>query len=333
MRDHGEILTAARSLLIDCQGYFSNAAASAGDDNRRSELVQVRQVVNSALVGASDNVLNLPEIWMKLAAGLPVDNDLSPLEKDTFLLTSSSICHGIGQALRYRQDESATLYDLPSYDSTVTSHIAPWSSSLEVLQVLFALLQAVQHAGETILSATVNFEADKANLRRFVEDISASALNGYRDIALREPDNDEAVSMYHKTKALAVPLLRIYANDGGDDIAALQASLVHSYFEGVVQICHDHRKSWRFQGSDEQPDERYDLRAMLSSSAASPHAHLHQSRDYETGLPFCGYVLRWYADRGFYPEGEMMYIPCMESQDVCQDINALCNRNACQSLS
>jgi len=309
LRDHGEMITAARALLIECQGYFSNAdaaAAAAGDDTRLSELAQARQMVTGALDGSSDNVITLSHSWARLQQQLSEDNDFSPLEKDLILLTSSSICHGIGQALRYRQNESVSLYDTPSYDaSSLSSHSSPWTSSQEMLEVLFTQLQAIQQAGESILSTSLDFETDKANLRQYVEDISASALSGHRDVVLRKPDDEEAMKLYEETKLLSIPLLRQYANDDCDDLVALQSSLAHSFFEGIVQICHDHRNSWRFQGpfSDQEADERYDLRPMLSNtSSASPYAHLHQSRDYRSGLPFCGYVLRWYADRGFYPE-------------------------------
>ncbi|KAL7529749.1 hypothetical protein ACHAXR_003137, partial [Thalassiosira sp. AJA248-18] len=303
LRDHGEMITAARALLIECQGYFHAEAAAAGDDARRSELAQARQIVMNALEGISSNMFSLPNSWATLQQ--LYDNDWS-LGKDLLPLTSSSICQGIGQALRYRNDESGALYDIPSHDSlSPCSHGLPWTSSLEMLEVLFTQLKAIQQKGESILSNSLDFEMEQTNLRQYVEDISASALSGHRDIVLREPDNQEAMKSYEETKLLSIPLLRQYANDYGDDLVALQTSLAHSFFEGIVQICHDHQKSWRFQGpfSDKEPDGRYDLRPMMSNASPdSPYAHLHQSRDFRTGLPFCGYVLRWYADRGLYPE-------------------------------
>jgi len=312
LRDHGEMINAARALLIESQSYFSNAdsvAAATQDDTRRSELAQVRQMVTSALEGTSDDVTALPHSWARLQQQLPENtngDECSQLEKDLFFLTSSSICHGIGQALRYRQNESGILYDIPSYDScSVSSHISPWTSSPEMLEVFFTQLQAIQRVGEPILSASLDFDTDTMNMRQYVEDISASALSGHRDVVLRKPDDDEATKTYEETKLLSIPLLRRYANDDGDDLLALQSSLAHSFFEGIVQICHDHKQSWKFHTpySDEASDERYDLRPMLSNtSSASPYAHLHQSRDYRTGLPFCAYVLRWYADRGLYPD-------------------------------
>lgn len=303
--------TAARALLVECQSYFSTAAAAAaGDDVRLSELEKARQMVMNALEGTSDDVIALPHSWARLQQQLPDDNyghDHSPLEMDLFLLTSSSICRGIGQALSYRQNESGLLYDIPSYDLSQNSHGMPWTSSPEMLDVLFRQLQAIQSLGESMLSASLDLESDKASLRQIVEDITALALSGHRDLFRHSPNHEEVMRSYEETKILSVPLLRQHANDDGDDLLALQASLAHSFFEGIVQICHDHKQSWQFQGpfSDREADERYDLRPMLTNtSAASPYAHLHQSRDFQNGLPFCGYVLRWHADRGLYPDGE-----------------------------
>mmetsp|Transcript_20644 Transcript_20644/g.43398 ORF Transcript_20644/g.43398 Transcript_20644/m.43398 type:complete len:1312 (+) Transcript_20644:68-4003(+) len=306
LRDHGEMITAARALLVECQSYFTSADAAARaalDDARQNELAEARQMVMASLEGLSNDAMTLPHSWGRLQQLLSENptSDYSQIEKDLVLLTSSSICHGIGQALRYRQNESDSLYDIPSYDTSSS----PWTSSQEMLEVLFLQLQTIQQTGESILSTSVVFETDSANLRQYVEDISASALSGYRDVVQRNPDDEEAMKAYEETKLISVPLLRQYANENGDDLGALQASLAHSFFEGIVQICHDHRKSWRFQGpfSDQEADERYDIRPMLSNtSSGSPYVHLHKTRDYRTGLPFCGYVLRWYADRGFYAE-------------------------------
>lgn len=304
--------TAARALFIECQGYFSKAEAATGDNHEIA-----RQMVMTTLENTSNNVFSLPLRWVGLQQ-LSVDSVGSPLGRDLLLLTSSSICQGIGQALRYRQNESSSLYDIPSYDSSSpSSYISlPWTSSHEMLEVFFSQLQAIQQSGESILSVSLDYDTQKANLRQYVEDISASALSGHHDIVLHGPDSDEATKAYEETKLLAVPLLRQYANNSDengddDDLVALQTSLAHSFFEGIVQICHDHRKSWRYQGpfSDQEADKRYDIRPMMSNTSSdSPYGHLHQTRDYRTDLSFCGYVLRWYADRGHYPEGESRFL-------------------------
>ena len=298
--------TAARDLLVECQGYFSLAeTAAGGDDARRGEIAQARQMVTAALEGTSDNVMFLPERWARLQQLCDTN---SPLYRDLLLLASRTLCYGLGQAIEYRLEESGPLYDISNRDSSSSSsNNPPWTSSPEMLKVLYSQLQAIQQGGESILSKSLDYDTDKANMRQYVEDLSSSALAGHRDVFMREPNSEYAMKSYEDTKILAIPLLRQYANDDGDDLVALDASLEHSFFEGIVQICYDHRKSWRFQGpfSDKEPDDRYDLRPMMSNSSSdSPHAHLHESRDGRTGLPFCGYVLKWYADRGLYHEGE-----------------------------
>lgn len=296
--------TAARALLIESQDYLSKAELAAErDDQRQVELERLRNTVSSALEGTVDNVMNLPRVWTGLQQQLALGDDHDP--RDFLLLTSISICRPIGQALQYRLNGS--LYGTPDCDATSPHFSPPWTSSLEMLKVLSSQLQVLHLEGESVLATSFDVETDKVNLRQFVEDISALALTGYHDFVLRNPHDEETKKAYENAKELSTSLLRQYANDNGDDLTALNSCIAHCFFEGIVQICHDHQQSWKFRGpfSDRKPDERYDLRFMLSStSPESLYEHLHQSRDYRTGLSFCGYVLRWYADRRLYPEGK-----------------------------
>lgn len=310
LRDHGEMITAARTLLIECQDYFTKveAAIVRGDSSSRNELAQLRQMVMSALDGASNDVMNLPKRWANLQQLISSSGNTTPLKDVLLLMTSSSLCQGINDALTYRHNESIPLYDIPSFvSSSSSSSCSPWTSSTEMLSVVHAQLQFIHQMGEYILTTSKDYDTDKANLQWHVGDLSAAVLSGYRDVVSCEPDNDGALRTYEATKSLTFHLLRQYVNDEGGDIVALNTSLDHSFFEGIVQICHGHRQSWMYQGpfSDEEPDDRYDLRTMIASSSSdSPYARLHQSRDYGTGLSFCNYVLRWYTDRGHYSEGE-----------------------------
>lgn len=135
-----------------------------------------------------------------------------------------------------------------------------------------------------------------------------------------------AFSLLLDAKKLCIPLLRRFANDDGNDLVALEASLKHKHFEGeasqvvrklfpsmhyitlknlhavligIVQICYDHRRKWIHRGlfSDKQPDETYDLRLMLQHSPDSIH-NLSDSVDFQSKLNFCSFVLRWFADKG-----------------------------------
>ncbi|KAL9185223.1 hypothetical protein ACHAXT_003000 [Thalassiosira profunda] len=303
LRDHGETIAAARALLTGIQAYFSKAEASAGDDARRSELANLRLVVSGATEGASQDVSALPtSSWARLQH---LAADGAAPGRDLLLLSSSSICRGINQALQYRQDESGPLYDIPSTTSTTPGSHSPWTSSADALDVLTSQLQAIRQSSDSVSSSSADMDADQTTLQQCVADLAAAALSGHKDAVQRMPDNADALKSYEETKILAVPLLRQYVNDDGDDLVALQTSLAHSFFEGIVQICHDHRGSWMHRGPfcDKEPDERYDLRPMLSNAAAeSPYAHLHESPDFRTGLPFCAYVFRWYANREMYPE-------------------------------
>jgi hypothetical protein len=315
LRDHGELLTTTRTLLIECQSFFTKAEATAAANrgDGREEVARMRRLVMSTLDGASDDVTALPRRW----AGVQqlATSSSTPLREDIhLLLTSTLICQGIGQALHYRYNESIPLYDIPSHDSLPSpSSCSPWTSSSTVLEVLVAQLRLIQQLGETILATTMDYDVEKANLRRYVEDLSASTLSGYRD-ALQHTESDSSTdteglkASYEEAKSLSVSLLRIFANDEGDDSVALQTSLEHSYFEGIVQICYDHRQSWMYQGpfankTAYERYDRYDLRSfMINTLPDSPYVHLHQSCDYQTGLSFCSFVLSWYANQGLFPD-------------------------------
>ncbi len=58
LRNLGEMITALRALLIECHDYFSKAEAAieGGDNIRWRKLAHVRQIVMTALKGASNNV-------------------------------------------------------------------------------------------------------------------------------------------------------------------------------------------------------------------------------------------------------------------------------------
>ena len=103
----------------------------------------------------------------------------------------------------------------------------PQTSSPEVLEVLLAQIWAIQRTGGSILSSSVDFEADRASLRLHVEDISASALSGHLDVVLRRTDDEEAVKSYEETKSLSVPLLSWMLARGGAKGTSVPAEPIH----------------------------------------------------------------------------------------------------------
>eukprot|EP00804_Cyclotella_cryptica_P014678 CCRYP_012690-RA/>CCRYP_012690-RA protein AED:0.02 eAED:0.02 QI:155/1/1/1/1/1/5/288/1249 len=294
LRDHGEMIVATQASFTECDAFLTKLDTAAVDDAKRMEVSKIRHVATNILKGGSENVRDLPSRWATLQQSSMNDHDA-----DLIWITSLVVCNGIGRALRYRQDESA-LYDVPVYDVSAESSSAPWTSSLDVLNVLRVQLETIDQCGKSLLDNSLGLDADTDALRRLVEDMSAALLGGHRDIVLRDPSNENARQWYEKAKQLSIPLLRLFANSDGDDLVALSTSLTHEHFEGIVQICHDHRKSWMHQGpfSDKQPDETYDLRLMLNASCENTYAHLHKSVDFTTGLDFCCYVLHWYANQG-----------------------------------
>eukprot|EP00957_Ditylum_brightwellii_P009955 751217-Ditylum_brightwellii.AAC.1 len=84
-------------------------------------------------------------------------------------------------------------------------------------------------------------------------------------------------------------------------------SLIHAYFDGIVNICHDnhhrcHRGRKSGAPSDNDDDKNpYDLYPMLSSPLEDDPSGLYtavnQAVDFGSKLTFRRFVLRWYTDR------------------------------------
>lgn len=311
LRDHGEMIAAAGATLSECRRCLTKMDAEAEEGEQ--EVSAMRRAAMEALQGTSDVVADLPRRWDDLRRISGPD-----LEKESMMLTLSCVCRGLGEAFRYRANESSNLYDIPQHDPMSRGKgTIPWTSSREVLAVLHQQLENLQLFGDSVVSSSSNYEQDKLTLKRLVEDASVSLLAGYHDHFRCDPQDEELARLYDEAKRLAIPLLRTsFVNEDGDDLQALEMSLKHCFFEGIVQICHDHRRSWKFRGpfSPVPPDETFDIRLMLSgTSPESPYVHLHGSTDYRTGLPFCDFVLNWYADRGSNTEVRELGKECSEA--------------------
>jgi hypothetical protein len=191
LRDHGEMIDATQACLAVCQGMMQKLDDSATDQARREELSSIRHVLNRALDGIADNVLELPSRWASLQQASTDGSD----GRDLFSISSFMICNGIGSAFRYRQG-TLTLYDIPSCDSAAESSSAPWTSSVEVLEVLQIQLENIDISGKAFLDNSTNLEEDTVILRQLVEDMSATLLMGHRDIVMRDASNVNACQVY-----------------------------------------------------------------------------------------------------------------------------------------
>jgi hypothetical protein len=240
LRDHAEMVETTQTCFITCQQMIEKLDSTATDSVRRDEISKIRHELNRTLDGVADNVTELPSRWASLQ---------QTCDKDLFLITSVMICNGIGMALQCRQN-SASLYDIPTHDVSAESSTAPWTSSLDVLQVLQAQLEQVDRF-ESKLNTLLSADEMTALLSEVVEDISSALLGG---IVLRCADDADACKMYEcefmctlislfllcaptdfrlaVAKQLCIPLLRRFVNDNDSDLVALQASLTHEYFEG-----------------------------------------------------------------------------------------------------
>ena len=189
LRDHGEMIEATEMCFVTCQKMVEKLDDGATNNARREEVSNIRHRFSAALEGVAGNVMDLPSRWASLQQ-TSMDN------QDFFQITSVMICNGVGSACRYRTDTSS-LYDIPAYDIASEPSLAPWTSSIEVLEVLRVQLESIDRYGQLFLeNSNNNLEEDSTLLRVLVEDMSASLLNGHSDIVMRNVASDHACQQY-----------------------------------------------------------------------------------------------------------------------------------------
>lgn len=187
LRDHAEMIETTQTCFMTCQQMIEKLDSTATDSARRDEVSKIRHELNRAFDGVADNVTDLPSRWASLQQ--TCDNDL-------FFITSVMICNGIGMALQCRQN-SASLYDIPTFDVSAEFSTAPWTSSLDVLRVLQTQLEDIDRFESSMVNTSFSAEELFAFFREVVEDISSALLGGHRDIVLRS-DDVNAWKMYER---------------------------------------------------------------------------------------------------------------------------------------
>mmetsp|Transcript_15258 Transcript_15258/g.22646 ORF Transcript_15258/g.22646 Transcript_15258/m.22646 type:complete len:533 (-) Transcript_15258:232-1830(-) len=259
---------------------------------------------------------------------------------------SSILCMALRFAIKYRHDRSEILYDLapPSSsfsDAAVASSTRKsdhWTSGSEILHVIMNQLKFIHQSSSSLSSKTSLVSgsdsttttpfAEYRNIKVHVDVLAEVLLNGFYDKLTRSKNENEE-QLYDEAKKLAIPLVRAYGRkeDDTDEKRALKMSLIHAYFDGIVNICHDnhhrcHRGRKSGAPSDNDDDKNpYDLYPMLSSPLEDDPSGLYtavnQAVDFGSKLTFRRFVLRWYTDRGLYAN-------VLDLGAVCPDVLAQC---------
>lgn len=263
-------------------------------------------------------VTSLPARLAELQAtteGYSYNDDSARLSSSSYSSTirhmSSLLCAVLSAALRYREDRSNDLYDVPARVRVPTS--APWTSDTDVLVALTRQLELI---GKSSAAASTGASGETS---RAVRIQSSALLDGHADLPALERNE----ALYDAAKRLTVPLVRraCVAEEGEE--MALRLSVEHGYFEGVVTICRDNSTPGarsgaaamgedRGDGDDSNPFDLARILRLVSTSADEnnednddedgndPLEVLRNASDYTTDLPFPRYVLAWHADRGLY---------------------------------
>lgn len=139
---------------------------------------------------------------------------------------SETICCTLESANKYRKMYMEVLYDVPSQGSS--DYVSPWTSSNEMRSLLLTQLRHI--AANRVLSST-----DSETTKHAVRILGNNLLQGYLEDDGKGENKYEFSKQYHQAKVESISLFQLYLSNQD----ALNASVQHQYFDGIVQICEE----------------------------------------------------------------------------------------------
>uniref|UniRef100_A0A7S3VB51 Nucleoporin Nup133/Nup155-like C-terminal domain-containing protein n=1 Tax=Chaetoceros debilis TaxID=122233 RepID=A0A7S3VB51_9STRA len=315
LRDHGEMLYAVGSALMEwAQMLETDASVNAMTDmvvgGANSNYKAEKNLIGYAMRGLEENITNFPRhLYNIVTRAVPSpDNDDGDEGKSggdaspwALLAAMKITLVGANSAKMYRAERSEELYDIAAdpdndivegaQEPLYYAHGSyPWTSGPTYLAAMEHVLASLRDAVESD-DLLIFLQERCDNFSNFVYELSVHLLEGYRNINItsssRSPGRKEDKYDFAKQVVFHLVHLLCTGESGEDNVAAYELSLRHNYFEGVLHICHSHSSNGIY-------DPSYDLVKLLTD-VANP---LHQSVDYQTGLPFQKFALHWFCDRG-----------------------------------
>lgn len=264
--DHGEKLSVVNYLLVNGSNILENISDGLIDSHKI--------LLNHFLSNIQDSISVLPKELLILQQSIQLNSDSVAVE--LLLELCSSIAY---HAKLYRENKSCRMYEVNQDVSNYHSHkVFPWSSLETILTVFRSCMHLILKS-----PSKLTYEATQK-----VIIISEMLLDGHKNVYPSSRNEAE----YHDSKRVIYELLSENLNEISNpkDDLAYSLSLQHCYFHGVVQTCQNHAKFGVY-------DPSYDLRALMQSSTGKID---HQAKDFETGLCFQKFTLRWYVDRNMH---------------------------------
>jgi hypothetical protein len=184
------------------------------------------------------------------------------------------MCAALESSSIYRTRQREVLYEAPSVGSF--DYISPWTSSGDVRDLLREQFNCVQglgfvNEGDRRHNSTCVQVLSRMWLQSYVEDDQFSVEGG----SLLDRD-------YGAAKELCIPLIQDYVSSE----AALQASIEHKYFGGIVRLCEEQQGNNTVSG--------HISATLVELMSASSPLHNYTDSDNRT---FPEFVLKYYADR------------------------------------
>jgi hypothetical protein len=219
LMDHGEMLQTCISLLelvnsnkntlnhVDTQGLDITCT----DVLSKLHLFQTQSVQKINGDASNDHLLTM----------FVIDN------------TSKTICSALESAQNYRMKYMDVLYDAPP--KGCSGYVPPWTSRNQMKMILLTQLRLIATLGGDEL----NTDDAKTMIKHAVCVLGNALLQGYLDDdGCADTDAFEFAKQYHQAKVETIALFQLHLSSQ----EALDASLKHQYFEGIVKICEQEDK-------------------------------------------------------------------------------------------
>jgi hypothetical protein len=162
------------------------------------------------------------------------DDGTDYLAESTIISTSKTICNALESAQIYRMKHIDVLYDVPPKGSC--GYLPPWTSCNE-LRVL--LLTQLRHISSKLSCDSLNSETAKPDLKHIVFVLGNALLQSYFEDDRSVDSNElDLAKQYHQAKVETINLFLLHLSTQ----EALDASLKHQFFDGIVKICEQEDK-------------------------------------------------------------------------------------------
>jgi len=299
LSNHGEMLSASQSLFQLLDEYALAASSSSGDVETE---VNNHTMANDATVASQTGIIlsakihhlenDCTDVLSYLSSIIEHVDDGITSNNSQQTLATESLCAALVSIQNWRtRHVEMGLYDAPTNGSE--QYVKPWTCSDKLRNMIATRLQSISGGEQPRVDQMETMV--RALLQSHVDDDDDST------------DHDQRYA-YHKR--IAIPVLRSIC---GDDLA-MQLSLDHCYFSGIMKLCDDEclllqQQKYNMVNDEFSADIHNDglasLNGRLGILLTDPNSPLRSLKAIVrcqdgTSMKFPRYVLQWCANRKRY---------------------------------